>query len=168
MLKNIFKNIFIAISGIALFTVLSFALLEYKVKDKIFHSGEIVNLKIDDLANCKARLIFNAYDRLLKSTRIANVDIINIAWKHKNDSISDIRNEGWNLYFKSSETIKDKQNLGTFSYKISFYPVFKHIIKYYIYCVACLLIISLLWRIFTSINTILPPPRSDMRILQNR
>lgn len=160
MLSKIFKYAIFFISGVAILAITAFGILHFSSKGVVYN-GAIIEAKTQDLTNYNARLVFERYERLLKSTRIAKVAIKHIDWSDGIDFISDIRNEGWNLYFKSSAPLSHTQNLGRFSYTVSFTPVILQIVKRYVLLVGFLSMMWLLWHFFTRIANVLPPPTTE-------
>lgn len=164
MLSKIFKYAIFFISGVAILAIFAFGILHFSSKGVVYN-GVIINAKTQDSANYNARLVFERYERLLRSTRIAKVAIKHIEWSNGGEFISDIRNEGWNLYFQSSAPLSTTQNLGSFSYTVSFSPVILQIVKRYILLVGFLSIMWLLWLTFTRIVNVLPPPQVSIRLI---
>lgn len=197
MIKRIFTYLILGITAIAISISGVFFCLNILAKNHTF-SGKIIEAKaldsattldsatldsakildsattLDstkalDSANYRAKLVFECYDTFGRSTRISSINITEISWDKRLDSIIITANEGRNLYFRTTSNISDIENLGFFRYQINFYPIFKHIAYYYVLLLVSLLIAFFLCVSFAKTINALPPnitPKPNAKPLQ--
>lgn len=133
---KILKSFVIVLSIIAIMLIIGVFGVNIAFKDKIYTANITKQDAVfkDDYFNITARINFDDFAPLLRSAQIAKITINQYAWD-KNVAISeitDISNGGRNIWFKTTQDMQDFSNLGSVDYHISFIPLIKTILKYYL------------------------------------
>ena len=144
---------------ITLALIFSFALI-LQSKDKIYNANITLheqNLIIENNAFQYAmRLHFQNLAPLLRSKKIAKIEIDNVLWNENvnQNIISDLYVEGRYLFFKSTQDFSTPkiENFGVLEYQASFNPLLKNIFKYTFLALLLLLVILKRKEIILSVD----------------
>ena len=117
---------------------------------------------IDGEFSYTARIHFEKYAALLRSSSISNVKVISYAWdnsKVDSTAFKDLKHSKRNVFFNSTQDLSalGVELLGKVEYTIDFKPLLKNIAKYYFNILIFAYISLALWRAFTNLLRSLPP-----------
>lgn len=144
---------------ITLALIFSFALI-LQSKDKIYNANITLHeqnlITENDAFQYAMRLHFQNLAPLLRSKKIAKIEIENVLWNENvnQNIISDLYVEGRYLFFKSTQdfsTLKI-ENFGVLEYQASFNPLLKNIFKYTFLALLLLLVILKRKEIILSVD----------------